>query len=207
MDPLRQLLSLLAPPRCVACGGGCRGRSHLCAGCEAWLDATPAPLAVRIPGLDAAWAAFPHDGAARRLVAALKFGRLLAAAEPIAERIAGRAPSPPPGTVLVPVPAAPRRRLARGFDPAEQIAIQLGDLTGLPLAPCLRRSDGPRQVGRSRADRVALPPRVRGLGPVPAAALLVDDVQTTGATLAACARGLREAGARRVSAVTFARSL
>ena len=79
----------------------------------------------------------------------------------------------------------------------------------MPLTPCLRRVDrGRRQVGAGRALRrsagrfeavlVAQPPR---------AALLVDDVHTTGATLDACAQALKAGGARAVAAVTYARTL
>lgn len=153
------------------------------------------------------WAAYAYEGTARDLVAALKFRRLLAVAAPIAELIAERAPAGLLAGTLVPVPAAPSRLRRRGFDPAEEIAARLAALPDLHYAPCLARSDGPRQVGRSRASRIAQPPRVRAAGSVPAEALLIDDVITTGATLSACARALRGCGARRVAAVTFARTL
>ncbi|MGV1050451.1 MAG: ComF family protein, partial [Solirubrobacterales bacterium] len=73
--------------------------------------------------------------------------------------------------------------------------------------PCLARRGSGRQVGRRRAERLAHPPRIRATGAAPRSVMLVDDVLTTGATLSACARALRAAGATRVVAVTFARRL
>jgi predicted amidophosphoribosyltransferase len=207
MDALGQLLSLLAPPRCAACGSSCPAASLLCGACEGSLDAMPRPAAVELPGLDCAWAAEPHDGVARELVAALKFRGLLPVAELMAERIAEGAPARVLSGTIVPVPAATARLLRRGFDPAEEIAVRLAALAELRCCRCVARSDGPRQVGRTRAARLASPPRVRAMDRAPAVALLVDDVQTTGATLSASARALRRAGARSVSALTFARTL
>jgi predicted amidophosphoribosyltransferase len=204
---LRQLLSLLAVPRCAACVASCAAGALLCHRCEVSLDAIAPPPRVRPPDLDTAWAATPHDGVARELVVALKFRSLLPVAQLMARRIAERAPGPLLSGVVVPVPPAASRLLRRGFDPAEEIATQLAAVTGLPYHPCLARADGPRQVGRARRDRLGSPPRVRAVGQAPAVTLLVDDVQTTGATLSACARAIRRAGAERVCAVTFARTL
>lgn len=197
--------SLIVPPRCVACEAPTHPREHLCAGCEAWLRASrPLPGAVR--GADATWSAASYAGPARGLVAALKFGRLL----PLARRAASAiVEATPPGLLdgaVVPVPPAPLRLRSRGFDAAEEIALELARLSGLPFAACLRRCGGPRQVGRPRSERLTSPPRVVARGPAPRDAILVDDVLTTGATLAACAAALREAGAERVVALTFASS-
>ena len=128
-----------------------------------------------------------YAGVVRDLVGALKFGRRPAAAIPIAVALA---PLVPAGVDLVPVPASPWRRRLRGFDSAEEIARALGRMTGRSVVDCLRRSSGPRQVGRTRAERLAEPPRVRIVQSPPGAPLLIDDVFTTGATLAACALAL-----------------
>ena len=114
----------------------------------------------------------------------------------------GRALGPLDGVVAV--PAAPLRLRARGYDSGELIARHCADLLGLPLAPCLARRTDRRQVGRGRAERLAARPRIRATGPVPGRALLIDDVMTTGSTLAAAAAVLREAGCERVEGAVFA---
>jgi predicted amidophosphoribosyltransferase len=102
------------------------------------------------------------------------------------------------------VPASPGRALRRGFDPAWEIAAALTRLTGAAAAPVLRRRDRRRQRGGTRSRRLARPPRIAAVATAPAEVLLVDDVVTTGATVDACARALRGAGARRVNAVAIA---
>ena len=99
--------------------------------------------------------------------------------------------------------------MRRGFDPAAALAAAFAERCRTrPLwRGALRRTGGGRQVGRSRAERLGRPPRIEARGPAPRSVLLVDDVLTTGATISACARALRGAGAVRVVAVTFARRL
>lgn len=200
------LCGLIAPPRCIACGaleeGGLSER--LCHRCRRLLGAGPL-AAGRFAGIDAATAVAPYRGPAAGLVAALKRGRP-GAAETAAELLAESLPAPATATALVPVPGAPLRRAARGLDPGVALARALAPRLGIPVASPLRRRDSGRQRGRDRRRRLADPPRFEAFAGAPARALVVDDVITTGATVVACARALRRAGAERVSVAAVART-
>lgn len=207
MEILHAIAAGLVPPTCASCGRPCRAEAVLCTRCGRRLAAAE-PLQGRgSPGLDRAWSSAPHEGVARNLVAALKFRQLLPVAELMADRIHWLAPAQMLSGTIVPVPPAPARLRRRGFDPAGELAGALAERLQTEVDPCLRRRGGARQVGRRRAERVGHPPQVRVGGTAPRSILLVDDVLTTGATLGACARALRAAGAARVVAVTFARRL
>ena len=109
----------------------------------------------------------------------------------------------------MPIPAAPARRRARGFDPALVLAGAVARRAEWPLADCLvRGGSAARQVGADRRARKA-PGRiaVRVRGSPPPLVLLVDDVHTTGATLDACARALTAEGATVLAALSYARTL
>ena len=155
------------------------------------------------------WAALEYEGPARALVGALKFRGALALADPMAALMVAAAPGERLCGALVPVPLHPARRRRRGFNQAERLAAALGRRAGLPVAECLVRGGSRvRQVGRDRVERLGGPAgSIRARGPVPAHAVLVDDVITTGATLAACAAVLRAAGSEEVRALVFARTL
>lgn len=221
---LSEIVSLLAPPGCLACRAPpADPRAVLCPACLRalpWLRgprcprcALPEPCGpcpARGGPLAVAWAPLAHDGPARSLVVAVKFRGALAALELMASQMTATAPAGLlAGAVMVPVPAHAARRRARGHDHVRRLAEGVSARAGVPVAPCLRRTGtATRQLGAGRRDRRA-PGRVgvEATGPAPAVALLLDDVHTTGATLAACARALRDAGAREVRALTYARTL
>lgn len=154
--------------------------------------------------LDEGYAPLPYEGPGRRLVAALKFHRLLVVAELGASLIVAGAPPDVLDGAIVPVPPSPLRFARRGFDPAAELARAVSGASGLTVVPCLRRLDGRPQRGRSRRRRLSAPPRFAIGAPVPERCLLLDDVTTTGATLNACAAALRRAGCLRINAVTLA---
>lgn len=222
------LRSLLAPPRCLACGapgadlcGACRRalpwigpeRCRRCGLPGACGTRARGPCPAAAQAFDAAWAPVAYGGPARALVAALKFRGARVALDPMAAAMA-RAPGWLAGggaAALVPVPTSRSRVRDRGFDQAAALAHALSRRGAGPVAACLERGgSGARQLGAGRETRLAagrLDVRLRGGGAVAETCVLVDDVHTTGATLDACARVLRAAGARRVVALTYARAL
>ena len=202
-----QIVSLMAPPLCAACGDACSSDAVLCERCDVELSTAPRVVESGPREVDLAIAASPFDGPARAVVHGLKYARRLALADVAAAAMLRVLPRGEAAGVVVPVPAGPWRWRWRGFDPAEEIAIALARRSGPPLRACLRRGRGRRQVGRRRSERLGDPPSVWLTQGPPREALLVDDVWTTGATLSACAAALRSGGCRRVVALTLARAL
>ena len=149
-----------------------------------------------------------YDDAARSLVAAWK-DRGLRSVAALAAELVSEVVARPSAYTIVFVPSDADRRLTRGHNPAERLAVALGEHWQLPVVSLLARAPGVRpQRGLPLSERRR---NVRGVFRAtrlaPKELVLVDDVYTSGATVSAAASALRSAGARRVEVVTFARAV
>lgn len=200
--------SFLAPPRCAACDAPVSRAAVFCAACASTVQRAEDTS-------ERALAAFVYGGAIADAITRFKYGArpdLARALSDLLWRAVATHAARLSGSVVVPVPLHPLRLADRGFNQsallARPIARRLGALF-LPLA-LARVRDTPRQASLGRGDRLGnvggafrarQPERLRGRR-----VLLVDDVRTTGATLAACAQAALEAGAGPVCTAVLARA-
>lgn len=231
---LDAVLSVVLAPACAACGEGLENPTlgPVCGTCwRSILPLTPPlcdrcgdPLptwrSISLPlslcprcrrtsrRVDRARAIGAYAGALRAIIHAMKYEGRRSLARPLAALMRVRGADALEGAeCLVPVPLHRSRRRERGFDQAADLARHLG----LPVRHALRRL-------RATASQTGLPAaqrhrNVRGAFVATRAArrligrtiVLIDDVSTTGATLEACARALKEAGMKEVRALTAAR--
>ena len=229
---LSALLDLVLPRVCVVCGRPLLPQEeHLCLDCLSDLPETRYatlghnPMAdrfnerIQVDGYEpyAYAAALYHyraDAGYKRISQALKYHRDFGtgrwAARLLGDRLAG-SPLYADVDLVVPVPLHWLRRRQRGYNQAAVIAREVAQALGAPLAPLLlrrvrRTRSQAHLAGEAKAANVAGAFALRPARP-PAARhiLLVDDVFTTGATLAACHRALRRAyGAQvRISVATL----
>jgi ComF family protein len=220
---LELLLDVVVPRRCLVCRlpGG-----EVCDGCRERLKPVPPPLCRRC-GAHTAWpvgrcrecagrrlafaqarAGVLYDDVARRLVGAWKERGLRKLAVLAGDVVAESLPRPPVDALTF-VPPDGDRSLRRGHHPAERLALELGRRWELPVEPLLGRA---REVKQQRGLSVEERRRnVRGAFEAardpPRRLCLIDDVYTTGSTVAAAASALRRRGARHVEVVTFARAV
>jgi ComF family protein len=174
----------------------------VCPGCRDALD----------PALDGIRSVAFYEGPLRQAIQSLKYRRDLAVADTSARLVlAAWQDCHVPGDLVVPVPAADERRRERGYNQAEALARGFAELAGLPFASAGLRRMGRHvsQVGLSAAERrrnvvgaFAGDPRAVANRAI----ILLDDVCSTGSTLAACASALRAAGAGSVWGLTLGRA-
>ena len=204
------MLDLLLPPRCPICRAFLNlSDGIVCATCDAFLE----PTAVDRDGVGSIAVLGRHAGELRRAVHQLKFrgeawrGRPLGAR--LAESAAERGFVFARGVVVVPVASSASHARLRGFNPAREIASGFARRAGLRCAPrALRRvREGPPQAELDATQRQAVTGAFTSSAPGGEMVVLVDDVVTTGATLAACAGALREAGAGRIRCVALAHAV
>jgi ComF family protein len=201
-------LTFLAGAGCPVCGDTFQHASPPGTRCAACLRSPPPYTAAR--------AALRYDDASRDLVLGFKHGDRTELAVPFGRwmAMAGRAILAT-GEMLVPVPLHRARLLRRRYNQAALLAAEIARTSGVRLpvhaAVLVRRRPDRSQSGLGRSARrrnVAGAFSVRDSHRPQVAGrhiVLVDDVQTTGATVAACARALLDGGAASVAVLTLAR--
>lgn len=192
---------------CDSCGVPLPGEAdHFRSDCDDCL-ASPRPW-------DAGRAALVYAGNARRLVLALKHGDRSDIVRPAAGWMArAGAPLLAGDPLLAPVPLHWTRLIRRRFNQSALLAQALGRQAGLEVCPDLliRRRRTPVLDGKSREARFRTMAGALGVHPRRAArikgraVLLLDDVMTSGATLAAAALACRRAGAAELRVLVLAR--
>ena len=222
MNRLETLISLVAPHNCIVCDlegdllcNGCLnaelteipGRCYRChkvsqnqAVCKECRKTVP---------IRHVWVATDYGEIPKKLIYKFKFERAVAAAGPIARKIDQFIPHLPPDTVVCHIPTANNRVRIRGYDQAAEIAKCLAKIRGYTYRASLVRIGKSRQVGSSRKDRfrhLNSAFRVKNYDLSRANILLIDDITTTGATIEAAARTLKESGAKAIDAAVFAQA-
>lgn len=217
---LDRLISVLAPHTCLVCA---REGSLLCDWCRPQAiedlpqrcyrchtlsgDSKVCTRCRRTSPLSHVWIRSQYAETPRDLIYVLKFARARAAARIIAQLLDEAVPYLPDGTVIAYVPTATSRIRVRGYDQTVLIAKEFAALRKLPCRRLLIRIGQSRQVRSSRSQRALQ--ATKNYSAVSKAieyqaVVLIDDILTTGATLEAAAKVLKEAGVKTVYGAIFA---
>lgn len=231
---LRRMLDAFYPPACIACGAPVDKTGGLCGACWSDTSFLAPPVCPSCampltheagaagcepchhapPPWDGAAAALLYTGVARSLVLRLKHADRDDLARPLGQWL-WRAARPllREGTIVAPVPLHWRRLAGRRYNQSALLGAEVARHAGVLHVPDLLRRTRrtPPQDGRNREERaenvagaMSVDPRHAGLVRG-RAVLVVDDVLTTGATLAEATRALRGAGAGTVHVAALAR--
>ena len=213
MDWLRDLQEALFPVMCLGCGApaGFGPLPHLCGPCASLVPSHVWPVRASVPGIRSAWYLLPYEGLGGILVRAGKYGQRESLLAVLAARVAHaslEAAIRPDMVVAVPSPWT--RVAVRGFSAPGMLAAEVARARGIPHERVLARRPTPKQANLARAhrwDNVAGSVTIRNMRLSERSILLVDDVVTTGATVATCAQALLEAGVARVDLLVMASAL
>ena len=188
-------------PVCKCCGLPL-SRPGLCPTCH---DSQPPYKAIR------SWVVF--EGPIRHAIHTLKYGRNVALGDALAPYLAGYARKLGwQVDLVVPVPLGKQRMKERGYNQVGLLAMPLAAIQGWRYSPqvLVRMRETRSQVGlcpQERRENISGAFRAEPGLAAGKSILLVDDVVTTGATLAACSEALVKAGAKNIYALTLARAL
>lgn len=210
------ILSLVFPSFCVGCDAE---GSFLCAACERTCVIQRAPVDhPRTSAIARTYAAMEYrdQPITQKLIATLKYKRAKDAAYRCADLLIAHLRMarfvPPAHCIMTAVPLHTRRLHERGFNQADLIARAISEAYAMPYDPHIltRTLNTPAQArSHERAERLknmrnaficARPSLIRDK-----TVFIIDDVMTTGATLEACARALKDAGARKIIACVVAK--
>lgn len=214
---LDTLLSLIAPHHCYHCQ---KTGEIICRDCKKYITRQRFTGCVRCGSRcrRAQHQGLPYSsihcllrrrGAVKVLIDAYKFQRARAVGEVLADLFHELAPALPDNTVIVPIPTAPRNVRRRGYDHMKRVARRFARQRHLPYSPLLvRRSNITQHFAKTAEERRAQAGSffaVRGEIDPRVTYVLLDDIYTTGSTVEAAARMLREAGAETIWVIVLAR--
>lgn len=203
---LRAGIHLVFPPRCAGCG---QVDEYWCARCQADIDAIPLDTHIgRLAPLEAVAFTGNHTGKLQEAQWALKYENMPEVAAPLGQRLVKRFLQLDwTIDIIVPVPMHTTRLRERGYNQAQLLGEHAAQALAIPcVAEAIRRlRQTQSQVTLNAQERLAnmqdafeaAPQLVSGQ-----TLLLIDDVYTTGATLAACAQAALDAGASAVYGLT-----